>query len=64
MRTTVNLDDDLLAKAAELSGMTERTALLRERFQALIQREGARRLSLLGGTDAGATAAERHRDVA
>ncbi|MBX9718957.1 MAG: type II toxin-antitoxin system VapB family antitoxin [Microbacteriaceae bacterium] len=64
MRTTVNLDDDLLAKAAELSDMTERTALLRESLQALIERESARRLSLLGGTDAGATAAERHRDVA
>lgn len=64
MRTTVNLDDDLLAKAAELTGMTERTALLRESLQALIERESARRLILLGGTDAGATAAHRRRDVA
>lgn len=64
MRTTVNLDDDLLAKASELSGMTERTALLREGLQALIERESARRLSLLGGTDPGATSAPRHRDVA
>ncbi len=61
MRTTVNLDDDLLAKAAELSGMTERTALLRASLQALIERESARRLSLLGGTDAGASAASRRR---
>lgn len=63
MRTTVNLDDELLAKAAELSGTTERTALLREGLQALIERESARRLVLLGGTDPDATSAPRHRGV-
>lgn len=64
MRTTVSLDDDLLARAAELSGTTERTALLRQGLTALIERESARRLSLLGGSDSGASAARRQRDVA
>lgn len=64
MRTTVTLDDDLLAKAAELSGTTERSALLRQGLTALIERESARRLSLLGGSDPSATAAPRHRAVA
>lgn len=64
MRTTVTLDDELLAKAAELSGTTERTALLREGLRALIERESARRLALLGGSDPDASSAPRHRDVA
>jgi Arc/MetJ family transcription regulator len=64
MRTTVTIDDDLLAKAAELSGTTERTALLREGLTALIERESARRLVLLGGSDPSATSASRHRSVA
>ncbi len=63
MRTTVTLDDDLLAKAAELSGTAERTALLREGLQALIERESARRLALLGGGDPEASSARRHRDA-
>ena len=63
MRTTVNLDDDLLAKASELSATTDRTALLREGLQALIERESARRLILLGGTDPAAASAPRRRDV-
>ena len=50
MRTTVNLDDTLLNKAEELTGTTERAELLREALRALIQRESARRLALLGGT--------------
>lgn len=64
MRTTITLDDELLAKAAELSGTTERTALLREGLQALIERESARRLSLLGGSDSGAAAPRRRRGAA
>lgn len=64
MRTTVTIDDDLLAKAAELSGTTERTALLREGLTALIERESARRLALLGGSDPSASAAPRHRGIA
>ena len=50
MRTTLNLDDELLAQAQKYTGLTERTALIREALTALIQRESARRLALLGGT--------------
>jgi len=51
MRTTLALDDDLLAKAQALTGLSERTALVREALRALIQRESAKRLALLGGTE-------------
>jgi Arc/MetJ family transcription regulator len=51
MRTTLALDDDLLAKAQALTGLTEKSALVREALQALIQRESARRLALLGGSE-------------
>ncbi|MBP9712929.1 MAG: type II toxin-antitoxin system VapB family antitoxin [Sterolibacterium sp.] len=51
MRTTLALDDDLLAKAQMLTGLSEKTALLREALQALIQRESAKRLALLGGSE-------------
>ncbi len=51
MRTTVALDDDLLAKAREYTGLTETPALLRAALKALIEREAARRLVLLGGSD-------------
>jgi Arc/MetJ family transcription regulator len=50
MRTTVTLDDDLVRKAQEYTGTTERTALLREALKALIHREASRRLAALGGT--------------
>ena len=55
MRTTVALDDDLLAKAEAFTGLHEKTALLREALKALIEREAARRLARLGGTEPGAT---------
>ncbi|MCF3939800.1 type II toxin-antitoxin system VapB family antitoxin [Gordonia sp. Z-3] len=61
MRTTVTLDDELLAKAAELTGVHERAALIREGLQALIRMESARRLAALGGTDPTAAAAPRRR---
>ena len=51
MRTTLALDDELLAKAEALMGLTEKTALVREALRALIQRESARRLALLGGSE-------------
>jgi Arc/MetJ family transcription regulator len=51
MRTTVTLDDALLAKAEAYTGLTERSALLREALKALIERESARRLARLGGTE-------------
>ena len=50
MRTTINLDETLLTAAQEVSGMTERTALIHEGLKALIERESARRLALLGGS--------------
>lgn len=49
MRTTIALDDDLLAQAEALTGVSEKTALVREALRALIQRESAKRLALLGG---------------
>lgn len=50
MRATVALDDELVRQAQEFSGVTERTALLREALKALIHREASRRLAELGGT--------------
>ncbi|OYU14483.1 MAG: DUF2191 domain-containing protein [Alphaproteobacteria bacterium PA4] len=50
MRTTVTLDDEMMAKAAEYTGIKERSALLREAVQALVAREAARRLIALGGS--------------
>ena len=51
MRTTLNLDDDLLERASELSGVKEKTALVRLGLEALIALESARRLAALGGSE-------------
>jgi Arc/MetJ family transcription regulator len=51
MRATVALDDELLRKAQELSGVTERTALLREALKALIHLAASRRLAAVGGSE-------------
>jgi Arc/MetJ family transcription regulator len=51
MRTTLIIDDTLLARAQELSGLREKTAVLHAGLQALIARENARRLAALGGTE-------------
>jgi Arc/MetJ family transcription regulator len=51
MRTTVTLDDQLLAQAQQLCGERERSALLKEALRALVQRESARRLAALGGSE-------------
>jgi Arc/MetJ family transcription regulator len=51
MRTTLNIDDDLLEKARALSGVQEKTALVREGLRALIERESARRLARLGASE-------------
>ncbi len=51
MRTTLNIDDVLYNQAVELTGIHEKTALLREGLKALIERESARRLALLGGSE-------------
>jgi len=50
MRTTLALDNELLAKAQDYTGLREKSALVREALKALIQRESARRLARLGGT--------------
>ena len=50
MRTTIALDDDLVSEAQRMTGLTEKAALIREALRALIQRESARRLARLGGT--------------
>ena len=51
MRTTVALDDEMMAKAQALTGVKEKTALVREALVALIERESARRLARLGGSE-------------
>jgi Arc/MetJ family transcription regulator len=61
MRTTLALDDELLAEAQRLTGTTEKTALVREALRALIERESARRLARLGGSEPGLGAVRRRR---
>lgn len=51
MRTTMNIDDQLLERARRLTGVSEKTALVREGLKALIERESARRLARLGGSE-------------
>ena len=64
MRTTLNLDDELMAQAQQLSGLTERTQLIREALLALVQRESARRLARLGGTQPELQPIPRRQDIA
>ncbi len=59
MRTTLTLDDDLLEQAQSLTGIREKAAIVREALKALIERESARRLILLGGSDPTAQAGSR-----
>lgn len=61
MRTTVTLDDKLVADAMELTGITERSVLLRTALISFVQREAARQLALVGGSDPNAEAAPRKR---
>jgi Arc/MetJ family transcription regulator len=51
VRTTIALDDELVAKAQAFTGLQEKSALIREALKALIERESARRLARLGGTE-------------
>ena len=51
MRTTLNIDDELFQQARDLSGLREKTALIREGLKALIERESAKRLAKLGGSE-------------
>jgi Arc/MetJ family transcription regulator len=61
MRTTLNIDDELLNKAARLSGISEKTSLVRLGLEALVARESARRLARLGGTEKGLKNIRRRR---
>ena len=51
MRTTLNIDDEILGKASRLTGVKEKTALVRLGLEALIARESSKRLARLGGTE-------------
>jgi Arc/MetJ family transcription regulator len=64
MRTTINLDDELVRVASELTGRSEKSAVVRPGLEALIVRESSRRLAALGGTDPQASAAPRSRSDA
>ena len=61
MRTTLALDDELLAEAEFYTGIREKSALVREALKALIERESARRLARLGGSQPDLVAAPRER---
>ena len=61
MRTTIVLDDELLDKARALTGLEEKSALVREGLKALIERESARRLARLGGSEPDAAVPPRRR---
>ena len=61
MRTTVNIDDELLARATKLAGPLDRATLLNEGLRAFIERESAKRLARLGGSQPQLTAAPRRR---
>jgi Arc/MetJ family transcription regulator len=64
MRTTLNLDDELVRRASELTGRTEKATLVRLGLEALITQESSRRLAALGGSDPRASSAPRHREHA
>jgi Arc/MetJ family transcription regulator len=61
MRTTLALDDDLVARAQAFTGLKEKSSLVREALKALIERESALRLARLGGTEPDLTATPRRR---
>ncbi|MFW5995203.1 MAG: type II toxin-antitoxin system VapB family antitoxin [Spirochaetia bacterium] len=61
MRTTVNLDDELIEEAKRMTGIQSRTQLLNEALQALVEREAARRLARLGGSEPQLEAIPRRR---
>jgi Arc/MetJ family transcription regulator len=61
MRTTINLDDELVAAAQEYTGIQEKSALVRAALKALVEREAARRLAKMGGTQPQLKLASRRR---
>jgi Arc/MetJ family transcription regulator len=60
MRTTINIDDELLKKASVLTGIDEKTSLVKLGLKALIAQESAKRLAKLGGTEKGLKPIPRH----
>ncbi len=64
MRTTLNIDDALVSRAAKLTGVREKTALVKMGLEALIARESAARLAALGGTEKGLRPTRRRRSLA
>jgi Arc/MetJ family transcription regulator len=64
MRTTIDIDDELLARAMRLLGPVDRTTVIREGLRALIERESARRLARLGSTQPRLKATPRRRPSA
>ncbi len=64
MRTTLALDDELVAEAEALTGLKEKSSLVREALEALIERESSRRLARLGGSQPDLTAPPRRRSSA
>jgi Arc/MetJ family transcription regulator len=61
MKTTIAIDDELFAKAQEYTGLQEKSALVREALKALVEREAARRLARLGGSEPAAKSPPRRR---
>jgi Arc/MetJ family transcription regulator len=61
MRATIDLDDELLARAQAFTGLRETSALIREALKALIERESARHLARLGGGEPGLEIVRRRR---
>lgn len=61
MKTTLNLDDELIGRARQLTGVKEKTALVRLGLESLIEREAARRLAKLGGSEPGLKRVVRRR---
>lgn len=64
MRTTIVLDDELLAKAQALTSFQEKSSLVREALKALIERESAKRLASLGGSEPQLEAISRRQTIA
>ncbi|HBA83232.1 MAG TPA: DUF2191 domain-containing protein [Verrucomicrobia bacterium] len=63
MRTTINIDDQVLNKAAEMTGIKEKTSLVHRGLQALITLESAKRLANLGGTEKGLAQISRRKSA-
>jgi Arc/MetJ family transcription regulator len=63
MRTTLNIDQDLLERARKLTGIQEKSALVRAALEALIARDAARRLAALGGTQPRIASIQRRRSA-